>query len=736
MLAKVPNPFAGELIYPKNPLRFSAMENRPITPTPLLGEHTTEILREILGMSGPEIDQHQKEGTIEKIARSEVYEVGGWNSISIHKEEPVSILFTPERIGSLQIANRLVMPAMTTSFADPEGHVTDRMKAYYRARGEGGAGLIIVELAAVEPRGRRLNRNLTIYRDDCLPGLAGLASAVKETGSRVFLQLNHGGRECSRAVTGEQPVAPSAIASPYSGIKSQGELPRTLSLKEIEALEEAFTLAACRAKQAGFDGVEIHGAHGYLISQFCSPLTNLRTDAYGFDLRGRTFFFRNVIRRCKERAGADFPVIARINGRDYVEGVLDLPESLEMAGLLQEAGADGVHVSVGMHASRPYMMIPGMDIPRGCNLELAGAFKKALKVPVIGVGRINDPATAEAALSGASADFVALGRALIADPEWPNKVKNGRKDLRLCIACDEGCIGRLHQGLPMSCSINPAVGKEAEFKSRLATPPRHRRVWVIGAGPAGMEAARIAAARGCEVTLWEKNNHLGGQLNLAVIPPGRQEIGNILTYYQAVLPEAGVAIRSGETFRVSSLKDPLPEAVVVATGASPTAPSIIGVDQGHVVQAWDILSGAALPGKKCVVIGAGPVGMETSEYLALRGHTVLLFDILPWPEVMKAYPRAEVVLHEMKIEALAIAFHGPVEIEAIDDSALTFREKGWRKSILDIDTVVLAAGVRPCPSPLSEMKAMDLPCFIVGDCSGIGKIIDAVHSGAEAALAL
>ncbi len=647
-----------------------------------------------------------------------------------------SILFQPLEIGGLHISNRIVMPAMTTNYADAEGGVTERTITYYRTRAEGGAGLIVVEPVSVELRGKRLSGNLVLFSEKHVPGLARLAAKIKETGTRAFLQLNHGGRECIHQVTGEQPVGPSAIASPYPGIKSQGENPRALTIDEIREVEEAFARAALWARQAGFDGVEIHGAHGYLISQFCSPLINLRTDRYGFDLKGRALFFQEIIRRCREKAGPGFPVIARMNARDYVEGGLEVREALEIARLLQAAGAHALHVSVGTHASRPYLMIPGMHAPRACNAELTRQFKAALKVPVICVGRINDPRVAEEVITSGAGDFAALGRPLVADPDFPRKAEQGADDIRMCLACNEGCIGRIHAGKPMSCAVNAAVGREAEVRERLAIPLRKRKVFIAGGGPAGLEVARVAALRGAKVTLWEKEADLGGQINIAVLPPGRQEIGNVLAYYKTVLPKLRVSVKTGKRATRESIRAQSPDAVVIASGAIPFLPSIPGVDQKHVVKAWDVLAGAVTAGEKCVVIGAGPVGMETAEFLAEKGRKTALLDLLSWTEVAKTYVRPDAVFHEAELQRLGIEFYGPVTVEEIGASSVTYAGKNWRKSLLDVDTVILATGARVCADLIAEFAGTGIPHTAAGDCTGTGKIIDAIHAGFAAALDL
>lgn len=648
----------------------------------------------------------------------------------------MSPLYRSIKIGNMLLKNRVVMPAMGSNFADESGQVTDRLIDYYKERALGGAALIIVEIAAVDVAGKRIARNLGVFNDSFLGGLSKLAKAVKDAGSKIALQLNHGGRECISRITGFPPVAPSSLPSPYSGIKrEQKEIPKTLTLEEIAQLEDTFAMAARRAQQAGFDAVEIHGAHGYLVSQFISPLTNLRTDSYGGSVDNRARFFRNIIQRCKEKTDQGFPIIARLNAKDYMEGGLETQEAVQIAQILERAGADAIHVSVGMHGSNPYMMIPHMHVQRGCNIETTKEFKKVLCVPVICVGRINDPHLAEKIISESIADLVAMGRALIAEPYLPIKFQEKRKDYRQCLACCE-CINSIHKGKPLSCSINPDVGWEKENLQRIQHPAKYKRVWVVGGGPAGLEASRVAAMRGCRVTLWEESEKLGGQLNLAIVPPDRREIRNIISYYETILPVLKVEIKTGQKVTRELVVQGQPEAIILATGGLPSPLTIAGMKKKNQIFAWDVLQQKVKPGPKCAIIGAGAVGRGIAEFLGGRGHKVLLLDIFSWEELMETCPRAERLYHEMKFSEHGIKFYGPVNIERISDSEIIFRENGWRKSIMGVNTIIVAAGAKSRRELVEQLNDLPIKVALAGDCEEPGKIINAIHAGNRAAMEL
>ena len=353
-------------------------------------------------------------------------------------------LFSPARIGSLELPNRIVFAATSSELADREGLVTDDMVEYYVERARGGAGLIVVEATYVDPRGKRLHHNAMLHDDRYIPGMRRLVGAVHAAGARTALQLNDGGRESVPEVSGALPRAPSALPSRFTAV-GDGVIPQELTVAEIQELVRSFTEAARRARTAGFDAVELHGAHGYLIGQFLSPESNHRRDGYGGDTPRRARFFVELVEAIKRELGREYPVICRMNGRDLVPGGLELDEAVEIGVLLQAAGADAVSVSGGIHASRPYAIIPGMSVPRGCYVPYAEAFKQRLTVPIMAVGRINTPALAEEILSSGRADLICLSRALLADPHFPAKARSGQVDRIVpCIACNE-CIATIHR---------------------------------------------------------------------------------------------------------------------------------------------------------------------------------------------------------------------------------------------------------------------------------------------------
>jgi 2,4-dienoyl-CoA reductase-like NADH-dependent reductase (Old Yellow Enzyme family)/thioredoxin reductase len=622
---------------------------------------------------------------------------------------------------------------MTSNYADEDGMVTDRLIDFFAERAAGGVGLIIVEATYVSQNGRRSKYNINVFDDRFIPGLARLTSAVKRHGARVALQIAHGGRECRREVTGEQPVAPSAVSSAFSGYGA-GEQPRILSLAEIEEMVVNFAKAAVRAKEAGFDLVEIHGAHGYLISQFLSANTNFRTDRYGGGLEGRARLLEEVVLRCKEAVGPDMPVTVRLNASDYTPGGLTLEESLQVGRIAERAGADALHVSAGVNAARPYMMIPGMDVEKGCNVKAAARFKEILNIPVIVAGRINDPLLAEYIIKEGKADMVSVGRGLIADPEWIKKT--AQKDftaIRKCIGCNEGCIRRLHEAKRITCAINAAAGREAVFMEGLRKAPVPKKVAVAGGGPAGMEAARVAAIRGHRVTLYEEQDSLGGLLKLAAIPPRRSDIGNLVGYYQNILPRLGVEIRLKERFTPQKASETKPDAVILATGGKVNRPPVPGLDLPHVAGAFEIIKGEKKAGQNCAVVGGGLVGIETAEILAEQGKRVILIEMF---DINLDAPRSDIVYYTDRLEELQVELHPKTRLLEVTENGLLVEEKGWKKMILDVDTVVIATGLKPDSSLADEFRRVVPEVYAVGDCQAPGKIINAVHAAAETALTL
>jgi 2,4-dienoyl-CoA reductase-like NADH-dependent reductase (Old Yellow Enzyme family) len=481
-----------------------------------------------------------------------------------------NILLTPAHIGSVEIPNRIVMPPMTTRTADEEGYVTDDSLAYYLARARGGVGLITIEMASPERAGRHRRREVGIYDDCFIPGLSGLVEALHAAGSKVSIQLGHAGGHTRRDICGETPIAPSAIPHPVYETTFETIVPEAMTRERIAQTIAAHSSAALRARQAGFDCVEIHASHGYLISQFHAPFENRRTDEYGGSLENRARFGLEVLRAVK-RAVADMPVIYRLSVEDFFPGGLPFPEGRQIALWAALAGADALHVTAGHYRSLPsaQVVLPPMRSPDATFLEFAAAVKKDVRIPVIAVGRLGDPVIATEAVAKGKADFIALGRTLIADPQWVEKLRRGQP-IRRCLACNT-CINEMRGGARIGCVVNGAAGRETEFAN--TEPPTGERIAVIGAGPAGLTYASLVADTN-KVTIFEKESRPGGAFRYAGKAPLFQEVEaseESFARYIADLYKACVA--SGVSFRFStdvlrhqSLLAPF-DRIVIASGA-------------------------------------------------------------------------------------------------------------------------------------------------------------------------
>jgi dimethylglycine catabolism A len=482
----------------------------------------------------------------------------------------MNILLTPAHIGSVLIPNRIVMPPMTTRTADEEGFVTDDTMAYYLARARGGVGLITVEMAAPEKVGRHRRREVGIYDDRFLPGLARLVDALHRAGSKVSIQIGHGGGHTRKDICGETPIAPSAIEHPVYETTFETIVPEEMSKARIDQTIAAHAGAAVRALKAGFDCVEVHAAHGYLISQFHAPFENRRTDAYGGSLENRARFGLEVLRAVKA-AVHGMPVIYRLSVEDFFDGGLPFGEGRQIAIWAAEAGADALHVTAGHYRSLPsaQIVLPPMGFPDATFLHFAATVKKCVRVPVIAVGRLGDPATATAAVATGATDFIALGRTLIADPQWVEKLARA-EPIRRCLACNT-CINEMRGGARIGCVVNGAAGRETQFAC--PKPPQGERIAIIGAGPAGLTYASLVAD-GNQVTVFEKARRPGGAFRYAGKAPLFQEVAaSEASFARYIADLAAASAGKGVTFRfgtdVARMPDLLApfDRIVVATGA-------------------------------------------------------------------------------------------------------------------------------------------------------------------------
>lgn len=641
-------------------------------------------------------------------------------------------LFSPLTVKGISFRNRIVMPAMNNNFANPDGSVSERFARYYVERGKGGAALLIISPVYIDPAARKRAGALLLHEDRLIPQMKAFTDAIRETGARVFVQLNHNGRllasskDLKTALT-IQPIGPSAIPRLLTG-----EIPRVLTLREIKDLVEKFGQCARRAKEAGFDGVELHGAHGYLINQFFSLYSNCRTDEYGGSLENRMRFPLEVYHRVRELTGNNFLISYRINAREFVPIETPFEDVIALCQSLEKEGVDLLHVSAGSGETPATVLkiIPPGSTSRGCYADFASAIKAKVKIPVIAVGRINTPEIAEQILREGKADFVATGRALITDPHWPEKAFRGELDkIRRCIGCNQGCQDRLVQEQKITCLYNPEVGREGE---RPSLPEKKKKVWVIGGGPAGMEAAVIAASRGHDVELFEKENELGGQSLLASIPPGKEEYSAVKDFLINELKRTKVSVHLNEETTTEKVLGGQPDAVILATGSLPLIPEIPGTHGENVVTAWDVLKGKEV-GKKVIVAGGGLVGVETALFLSKNGKQVILIEMLD--EIgQDAGPMNRTRLKEALKES-DIEVKCKTELLSISKKGATFRADTVEYHI-SADTVILAVGAKAQNFLYSSLEGKVPELYAVGDCVTPRKMIEAIHEAYDVAMKL
>jgi len=627
-------------------------------------------------------------------------------------------LWEPIRIGRMELKNRVVMPPMVTRYAADDGFVTERTRNYYGARARGGAGLIIAEATYVHRQGWAFPNQIGISDDKFIPKLSELVDKVHQHGAKIAIQLHHGGRQAKEALSGLQPVAPSPL--PMAG----GEMPREMTVEEIAETVAYFAEAAIRAQKAGFDGVELHAAHGYLIDQFLSPTSNKRDDEYGGDLHRRARFFLEIIAAVKEAVGEDYPVWCRMDGKEYgVEGIT-LEDARQTARLAQDAGLAAIHVS-SWGPTTPVNRTTPTFVPAVIE-ELAEGIKKAVSIPVIAVGRIT-PEDGERMLKEGKADLIAIGKAMLADSEWSNKVASGKtEDITPCIICN-GCRDDLRtpKVVGIRCSVNAALGREKE--SEIVPAAKPRKVLVVGGGPAGMEAARVAALRGHQVTLWEKESRLGGQLIQAAIAPHKDRIAPLYKYLETQLQKLGVKVQPGKEATAAAVAELSPEAVVVATGVKPFVPDISGLDKVKVVQAGDVLEGKVKVGQKVAIIGGELVGCETAEFLADRDKQVTVMR--RGAEMATSVGPSNRDFFLSRLLDKGVTLLREVRYDGVSPEGVIITTKDGEKRTIEADTVVLAAGSVPDAALYKAIKDRVSEVYCIGDCVEPRTIRDAISEG-------
>jgi 2,4-dienoyl-CoA reductase-like NADH-dependent reductase (Old Yellow Enzyme family)/thioredoxin reductase len=640
-------------------------------------------------------------------------------------------LFESVTLGSLQLKNRLVMTAMSTCFAGPTGQVTDRLTEYYAARASGGAALITVEEAFIHPQLPHVKNALGAYGDHLIPGLSRLTQRIHEEGALVSLQL---GLYFRQQLNGFPRYAASTQA-PDCGPNC-----KELTIAEIQYLTDLFVAAAERTRRAGFDAVEIHACHGCIISEFLSPFWNHRSDEYGGSREGRFRFALDILQAMRARLGDGYPIIYRISGSEFAPKSFTPEDAVALSKMLDGCGVSAISISGGLgHVN--HIAIPPGDVSRGLLLPIGKAVKEAVRVPVI-VGNSMTPDIARNAVDGGMADLIGLGRPLIADPEWPRKVAEGRlEDIRCCLRCNQGCFGAVRDPRRpwISCMYNPLAGRE--FENPITPSEVVKRVVIVGGGPAGCEVARVCKLRGHLVTLLEKAECLGGQIRLAAVPPAKGDFGKMPEFYEHELRRLGVDIRL-KTMADQALLNALDADVYVfATGMEPTKPPIPGVGLPHVVTAHEILSGKVEnPTSPVVVIGGGASGLETADLLAARGHRVTVVEILDTVgrDIPTGIGVREALMHRLHANSVILLMgHRAIEITPetvrVSDRPLV---GGGQLTDLPARSVALALGGKPQTPATQDTLPKKALCYWVGDCWSPGNALDAIHQAFALAVKL
>lgn len=634
-------------------------------------------------------------------------------------------LFSPYKIGNVEIKNRICKAPQTTGLSHMDGTVSSRLVRCYEDLAKGEVGMIIVEYAFVDRDcSKSASNQLGICDDEYIVGLGWLADTIKNNDCVPCIQIEHCGRQRFLG-----PPMKSASPNPWPLMYErygQAAIPEELTIEEIHQLIEDFGRAALRAKTAGFQVVEIHGAHGYLITNFLSPFTNQRKDWYGGSRENRFRFLEQVFKRCREYVGEDFPIIVRLSGTDYEPGGMTIEDTIYYAKRLEELGCAAIDVSGGDHHQMIHQVSP-MQIPRGHNVWAAEAIKKEVNIPVFATGSITQPQFAEEILASGKADFISMGRPLLADPYWAKKAMEGHpEDISPCIRCNEGCLDRgNHLGKSINCTMNPLLGFEDALALRPAEHPE--KIAVVGGGPAGMKAADAAALRGHQVSLFEKRK-LGGYLHEASYPEFKADIRDALNYLVTQVRKHGVTIVEKEA-KLEDLTDF--DAVIVAAGASPVELKVPGADRPNVTLAVDVLCGEAeKPSGKIVVIGGGMIGTETAVLFGQNpDNQVTIIEMLP--QIMKGCSDSDRTVYGEMIREHHIQVFTSSRVTEITDEGVVMEQNG-RRRLIPADHVFLATGMRPNRDLYDSLKAQGRRVYNVGDSLEPGKIYDAIHTGYKA----
>ena len=629
-------------------------------------------------------------------------------------------LFSNFSIKDLQLKNRIVMPALASFLIEDDGSISNDTVEHYRRRAGGGPAMIIMEAHAVSPEGVVSAHQARIYDDRFIEGLSKIAAVMKSEGAVPAIQIHHGGRQTSIKVIKRKPLAPSPIPCP--AIRGDVE---PLTIHGIHEIVQKFGDAAERAKQAGFELIEIHGAHGYLINQFLSKVSNIREDEYGGDTVGRSRFALEIIEEIRRRIGPEFPLSFKISAQEFVPEGLTVTESIEILKLLAKAGVDVVQVSAGNDITPEWICQP-MFMKKACLAESAAQVKKALNIPVMAVGRINDPIIANEVLSKGQADLVCIGRGLLADPDMPNKAREGRLDeIRICIACNT-CMESIFRKGRIECLVNPMLGREK--KMAFVPTQKPKKIMVVGGGPGGLNVAWVAAKRGHEVHVFEKRSSLGGQLLPGSIPGHKKELRSLIRFQKKQIEKFGVRCHLNHEVKTKDIQALNPEVVILATGSLPAIPPVDGIDSAIVLTFEHVLNEVPPPFKQAVIIGGGATGLELALHLTGYGCRVTVVEMLSIiGEGLEAMTK-KVLLGKLKENGVKILTE--TKLMRIESTGVVVSRGNGNKMLIEAERVILATGTRPCNHLYQKAKSLGYEIHQIGDCLEVRNAKAAIYEGA------
>lgn len=625
-------------------------------------------------------------------------------------------MFQPITIGPVTVRNRFVVPPMGNNFANTDGTMSGQSAAYYRERAKGGFGLITIEATVVHKGAKGGPRKPCLYDDSTIESFRRVIDACHKEGAKVSIQLQNAGPEGNAKNAGAPITAATSIPSEVGR-----DIPRELSTEEVYELIRGYGQAAKRAMLAGADAVEVHMAHGYLVSTFLSPRTNKRVDEFGGSFENRMRFSRLIIEEIKRETEGKLAVLARINSSDEVQGGLDVHDSAAIAAYLEDCGVDALHVSRAVHVKDEYMWAP-TAVHGGFSASMAEEIKRAVSIPIITVGRYTEPQFAEVMVREGRCDLVAFGRQSLADPYMPKKAMEEKLDEMIpCIACLQGCVANMYAGKPICCLTNPFLGHEAEG---LKKAEKSKKVMVIGGGVAGLCAAFVARERGHEVSLYESGEILGGNMRLAAYPPGKGDITNMVRSYIARCERDGVKIETGHEVTEEFIREKNPDAVIVATGSKTLLLPIEGIQDPSLIHGTDLLEGKRSAGKKVLVVGGGMVGCETADFLGEQKHdvTVIEFrneigaDIIHEHKIYLMKNFDEYGVKQITGAKVCRFFPDGVEYETAD---------GTRHETRGYDSVVLSMGYKNYNPFGDKLKELVPETYVIGDAVKARRALDA-----------